>query len=557
MTLATEEKSYLIVPLGTHERKTAIMKIALIIPKNSSDGSRSFYDYKFYSNFLLSKRYISYLLAIPTLASLTPPQHKIRVFDENIEEIDYTWEADLVGISVRTMYANRAYAIARNYRGRGVKTVLGGIHPSMCPEEAKQYCDSVVVGEAENVWSTLLKDAEAGTLKKIYKAGSFTDLTKSPVTVRTSLSKDNYLQNIVQTTKGCPFHCEFCSVYAYDGQNIRNRTIAQVITEIEDINSTGSRYKKKNAIFFADDNIIANKQFARKLFKAIKPHDLNWSCQASINISQEDELLGLMRDSGCGAILIGFESISNKNLAAMHKEINQKYNYKEAIKQIQSYGIMVHSAFIVGYDFDSEAIFDELIDFIDETKLLMPLINVLTPFPGTELFKRLEKEGRIIHKDWSKYDAKHVVFKHPSLSMGELSDGYRRIVQTVYSFDSIWKKLNYYWDMDFWKNSNELDPIKFAYRLIFALRLCSMLLSRNTHRSRFILKVLPKVFSKRVRISTILTLMAYNDFAYSLEGGYDHVVDEFTDKAEIFATSVIPITPLHKEPSQPSIHPEV
>jgi radical SAM superfamily enzyme YgiQ (UPF0313 family) len=221
------------------------MKIALIIPKNSSDGSRSFYDYKFYADFLLSKKFISYLLAIPTLATLTPAHHEIRVFDENIQEIDYTWKADLVGISVRTMYANRAYAIALNYRDRGIRTVLGGIHPSMCPEEAQLYCDSVVVGEAENVWDTLLKDAEAGTLKRIYKAGSFTDLTKSPATVRTSLSKDSYLQNIIQTTKGCPYHCEFCSVYAYDGQKIRNRTIEQVITEIKDINSTGSKYKKK------------------------------------------------------------------------------------------------------------------------------------------------------------------------------------------------------------------------------------------------------------------------------------------------------------------------
>ncbi len=533
------------------------MKIALIIPKSSSDGSKSFYDYKFYADFLLSKKFISYLLAIPTLATLTPAHHEIRVFDENIQEIDYTWKADLVGISVRTMYANRAYAIALNYRDRGIRTVLGGIHPSMCPEEAQQYCDSVVVGEAENVWDTLLKDAEAGTLKRIYKAGSFTDLTKSPATVRTSLSKDSYLQNIIQTTKGCPYHCEFCSVYAYDGQKIRNRTIEQVITEIKDINSTGSRYKKKNAIFFADDNIIANKKFARELFKAIKPHNLNWSCQASINISQEDELLGLMRDSGCGAILIGFESISKDNLAAMHKEINQKYNYKEAIKKIQSYGIMVHSAFIVGYDFDSDSIFDELIEFIDETNLLMPLINVLTPFPGTELFKRLEKEGRILHKDWSRYDAKHVVFKHPSLSCEEISEGYRRIVQAAYSFDSIWKKLNYYWDIDFWKNSNDLDPVKFSWRLIFALRLCSMLLSRNTDRSRFILKILPKVFSKKVRISTILTLMAYNDFAYSLQPGHDHGVDAFTDKAGMSTDFVSTITSRPKESLQPSIHPEV
>jgi hypothetical protein len=217
---------------------------------------------------------------------------------------------------------------------------------------------------------------------------------------------------------------------------------------------------------------------------------------------------------------------------------------------------MVHSAFIVGYDFDSEEIFDELIDFIDETNLLMPLINVLTPFPGTELFKRFEKEGRILHKDWSKYDAKHVVFRHPSLSSRDLSDGYRKIVRAVYSFESIWKKLNYYWEIDFWKHSNDLDPVKFSWRLIFALRLCTMLFSRNTDRSRFILKILPKVFSKRVRISTILTLMAYNDFAYSLQSAHDHAVDELADKAAVSAGPISLIPPLHDEPLQPSIQPK-
>ncbi|MGO9146916.1 MAG: B12-binding domain-containing radical SAM protein [Desulfomonilia bacterium] len=533
------------------------MKIALVTPKNSSDGSRSFYDYKFYAEFLLSKRYISYLLAIPTLASLTPAHHEIRVFDENIEEIDYDWGADLAGISVRTMYANRAYVISRNFRNRGIRTVLGGIHPSMCPEEALQYCDSVVIGEAEDVWATLLKDAEEGTLKRLYKADAFTNLQSSPAIDRSSLSREKYLQNIVQTTKGCPFHCEFCSVYAFDGQKIRSKTIEQVIAEIRDINITGSRYKKKNAIFFADDNIIANKKFARELFEALRPHNINWSCQASINISQEDELLGLMRDSGCGAILIGFESISQKNLKAMHKEINQRYDYAEAIKKIQSYGIMVHSAFIVGYDFDSEAVFDELIDFIQDTNLLMPLINVLTPFPGTELFKRLEKEGRLLHKDWSRYDAKHVVFKHPSLSAEELTDGYGRIVRAVYSFDSIWKKLNYYWDIDFWKRPNELDPVKFSWRLIFALRLSTLLFSRNKDRSKFIMKILPKVFSKRVRISTILTLMAYNDYAYSLESGYDHAMEEVPDRIELAPEYLSPLSPLHDKPSQSIIHPDV
>ena len=203
----------------------------------------------------------------------------------------------------------------------------------------------------------------------------------------------------------------------------------------------------------------------------------------------------------------------------MHKPVNQRYDYAKAIHKIQSYKILVLSSFIVGYDFDSESTFDELKRFIQETNLLMPLINILTPFPGTQLFKRLEKEGKILHKDWSKYDTKHVVFKHPRLSQKELTDGYNNIVKSVYSFDAVWKKLNYYWDMDFWKRSNELDPVNFFYRLIFAFRLFTMLFSRNKDRSRFILKILTKVFSKRVRISTILTMMAYNDFACSLQSG--------------------------------------
>ncbi len=492
------------------------MKVALIIPRTTSDIGKSFYDCNFVSTFLLSRRYISYLLAIPTLASLTPPQHEVKIFDENIDDIDYTWEADLVGISSRTMFAKRAYAISETYRKRGVKTVLGGIHPSMCPEEALQYCDCVVIGEAEGIWPTLLRDAEDGRLKRLYKVDSFADLKASPVPIRSCLSQNRYLLDLIQTTKGCPFHCEFCSVYAFDGQTIRNKTTSQVIREVQDINASRAKYKKKNAIFFADDNIIANKQFARGLFLALAPYNINWMCQASINISEEDELLNLMRESGCGGIVIGFESISKQNLARMHKQINVRYDYLEAIKKIQSYGILVHGSFIVGYDFDSKPAFDELIYFIQESNLLMPLINILTPFPGTELFKRLEEGGRIIHKDWSEYDTRHVVFSPSKMSPEELLAEYRRIVRAVYSGEAILTRLQYYWDMDFWRRSNELDPVKFRYRLLFVIRLCTLLISRNMDRSKFIMKILPKVLSKRIRVSTIITLMSYNDFAYSL-----------------------------------------
>jgi radical SAM superfamily enzyme YgiQ (UPF0313 family) len=386
----------------------------------------------------------------------------------------------------------------------------------MCPDEALQHSDSVVVGEAENVWAAVLQDAEDGHLQKIYQAEGFAELKNSPVAVRNALTLRRYFSDVVQTTKGCPFSCEFCSVHAFDGQRIRSRTVQQVINEIQEINGSPSTYKKKKAIFFADDNIIANRRFARELFIALKECNINWMCQASINISQEEELLSLMRESGCGAIFIGFESLSQKNLSSMNKGVNKKFAFKQAIEKIQSHGILVHSSFIVGYDDDSQESFDELIEFIQKNNLLVPLLNILTPFPGTKLFKRFEKEKRILHKDWDQYDTKHVVFSPVGMSAEELLAGYRRILREVYSFDSILKKLRHYWKIDFWQQSNKLDPVKLRYRILFALRLCSLLASRNVKRSQFIILVLPRIFDRRVRISTLLTLMAYNDFAYSL-----------------------------------------
>ena len=228
------------------------MRIALIIPKNSATDGKSFYDFGFYSKFLLSRKYISYILAIPTLLASTPDKHEIRVFDENIEDIDYEWQADLVGITVRTMFAMRAYAISDIYRSRGVRTVLGGIHPSMCPDEALEHCDTIVSGEAENIWATVLQDAENGRLKRFYKAGENTNLEAGEIPNRSALSIDRYLSHMIQTTRGCPFKCEFCSVHAFNGQKIRSKTIEQVVQEVVEINRTRSKYKHKQSIFFVD-----------------------------------------------------------------------------------------------------------------------------------------------------------------------------------------------------------------------------------------------------------------------------------------------------------------
>ena len=493
------------------------MKIALIVPKTCPEGQNSFYDYAFYSKFLLSRKYISCLLAIPTLAALTPSEHEVRVFDENIEAIDYDWPADLAALSVMTMFAPRAYEICARYRARNVRTVLGGIHPSMVPEEALQYCDSVVIGEAEQTWPSLLQDVRRGRLERRYRADGPADLTCSPTPDRTLLARPRYFSENVQTTKGCPFSCEFCSVHAFDGQRIRHKTVEQVVREINDVQSSPSRYKRKKAVFFADDNLVADMRFARELIKALEPLQINWMCQASVNVGQDDELLRQMRRSGCGAIFIGFESISSEALGQMHKTVNKRHDYARVIGAIQSHGMPVQPSFILGYDSDTTETFDQLIDFVQHHHLFAPVFNILTPFPGTKLFQRLDSQNRILHRDWSQYDTRHVVFQPSRMSPDELLAGYRRVVQDVYSFESIFERLRHYWRIDFWHEHNRLDAVRLKYRLLFALRLCTLLATPNAQRAGFIARILPRVFDRRVRVSSILAQMAYNDFAYSLQ----------------------------------------
>ncbi|HBR16907.1 MAG TPA: B12-binding domain-containing radical SAM protein [Deltaproteobacteria bacterium] len=491
------------------------MKLTLITPRQGTDYEKNIYDYRYVAKFIFSKSYSGYLLAIPTLAALTPSDIEVKVTDENIEPIDFDAPTDLVGISVRTMFAKRAYEIASKFRKRGVKVVLGGIHTSMVPDEACQYADSIVVGEAEGVWQELLQDFKDNRLQKVYKRTLHPDLTQCPMPNRSLLKNNKYLLHIVQTTKGCPFFCEFCSVHAFDGTKIRHRSLEQVITDIKETQKDGIMGRKK-AIFFADDNIVADRKYAKAFFKELTSHGVSWSCQASINVSRDDEILDLMAKSGCGGILIGFESIAEDNLRQMNKKINLTQNFSEAIQKIHSHGMLVQGSFIVGHDNDTKESFKKLAEFINNNNVLFALISILTPFPGTALFKRLEKDGRILNTDWERYDSKTVVFKPKNITPLELKKGLMHVYREVYSFKSIYRKLKYFWERDFWKEQNRRNPIKFKYRILFALRLLTYLPTIDFERIKFIFKILPWVFDKRIRLTTIITLMAYNDYAYSL-----------------------------------------
>ncbi len=491
------------------------MKLTLITPRQGTENEKNIYDYRYVAKFIFSKAYSGYLLAIPTLAALTPPDVEIKVVDENIEPIDFNAPTDLVGISVRTMFAKRAYEIASRFRERGVKVVLGGIHTSMLPEEAGRHADAIVVGEAEGVWQELLNDFKKNSLKKIYKSADHPSLAECPTPNRSLLKNNKYLLHIVQTTKGCPFFCEFCSVHAFDGTKIRHRSLERVISDIKETQRDTVRERKK-AIFFADDNIVADRKYAKAFFKELIPLNVSWSCQASLNVAKDDEILKLMAESGCGGILIGFESIAEDNLRQMNKKINLTQDFSQAIQKIHSHGILVQGSFIVGHDNDTHETFQRLANFINNNNMPFALISILTPFPGTGLFKRLEKEGRVLHKEWEKYDSKTVVFRPRHMTPLELKKGFIHVYREVYSFKSIYRKLKYFWERDFWQEQNRRNPIKFKYRILFALRLLTYLPVLDFERIKFIFKILPRVFDKKVRLTTIITLMAYNDYAYGL-----------------------------------------
>ncbi|MBI3399573.1 MAG: B12-binding domain-containing radical SAM protein [Deltaproteobacteria bacterium] len=494
------------------------MKLTLITPRQGTENEKNIYDYRYVSKFIFSKAYSGYLLAIPTLAALTPPDIEVSIMDENIEPIDFDAPTDLVGISVRTMFARRAYEIASRFRERGVKVVLGGIHTSMLPDEACRYADSIVIGEAENIWHELLQDFQNRRLKKVYRSTFHPDLSHCPMPNRHLMKNNKYLLHVVQTTKGCPFFCEFCSVHAFDGTKIRHRSLEQVMADIKETQKDGIRERKK-AIFFADDNIVADRKYAKTFFKELIPYEVSWSCQASLNAAKDDEILELMAKSGCGGILIGFESIAEDNLRQMNKKINLTQDFSEAIHKIHAHAILVQGSFIVGHDNDTKETFQKLADFINNNNVLFALISILTPFPGTGLFKRLEKEGRILNRDWERYDSKTVVFKPQNMTPLELKKGFMHVYREVYSFKSIYKKLKYFWERDFWKEQNRRNPIKLKYRALFALRLLTYLSTIDFERIKFICKILPWVFDKRIRLTTIITLMAYNDYAYSLREG--------------------------------------
>ncbi len=354
-------------------------------------------------------------LALDLLAGLTPPGHDVSIIEEECEEIPLGADCDLVGLSCMTSNAPRAYRLAQEFKKRGKTVVLGGVHPTLLPDEALRYADSVVIGEAEGVWARLLEDFQNGRLQKTYHDPCPPLDRYVPVKPRKGLKKGLFHVVPVMTTRGCPYDCDFCCVHDIYGAAVRHIPVANVVRHMVD---SGGR-----AFMFLDDNIVGDRGYAKELFEAIRPLRIRWGGQASLSFVHDAALLRLARESGCGALFIGLESVSESRLGKMRKSIHTIERVGEAIQTLRKAGIYCFGSVVFGFDEDTTRAFAETLEFLEKNRVGSASMNILTPYPGTRILRQLKEEGRVFTDDWRHYNHNTVVFRPRNLTPLELIAG--------------------------------------------------------------------------------------------------------------------------------------
>ncbi|NIM04374.1 MAG: radical SAM protein [Armatimonadetes bacterium] len=372
-------------------------------------------------------------LVLPLLAALSPADVDVQLLDENVEAVDTNADVDWVAITCMTASAPRAYAISDAFRRRGIPVVMGGIHPTVLPEEAAAHADAVVIGEAEPLWREVLADLAASRLRPRYRHDGYSDLIGLPHPRRDLLRVDRYLTtNVVQTGRGCPNACSFCTVSTTSGRQYRFRPIPEVVEEVRSLSS--------GWVGFVDDNIAGNARRAKDLFAALIPLKRRWIGQADLTMARDPELLSLAARSGCQAMFIGLESLSEDNLRATHKVSNVGTDMGAAITTIHKAGIEIIGSFVLGLDGDDCGVFARTVEFAQRHKLVAAQFAVLTPFPGTAMRQQLDREGRIVDHDWSHYTMSNVVFRPRHMTDLELRAGQKYVYGRFYSLPSILKR---------------------------------------------------------------------------------------------------------------------
>lgn len=367
-------------------------------------------------------------LTLQQIAGITPRHHSVTIVDERYEDINFNAHYDLVGITSLTYNALRAYQVADVFRRRGIPVVMGGYHASTVPYEAKQHVDSVVIGEAELTWPKVLEDAERGELQPFYIAERLVEPEEIPP-ARHDIGVYTVMEPI-QASRGCPVGCEFCAMQKVEGRRFRGRPVDNVIEEMKTI--------KSKTIFFVDASLTISPPYTKSLFRRMKELNKKFHCFGNINVlADDDEFLKLASEAGVDRWYVGIESIVQENIELAGKRTNKVEIYHEAIEKIKDHGMSVTGFFMFGFDNDTPEVFEETLRFMLELDLDGISFSVVTPYPGTRLAERLEKEGRIISKDWSRYDEGNVNFVPKKMTPQELHDGIRRVAREYHSYKNI------------------------------------------------------------------------------------------------------------------------
>ena len=373
-------------------------------------------------------------LSLLTLAGLTPEHWEITVRDEHVEPVMVDDDFDLVGIQVYVSSAPRAYELARLYRGRGSRVVLGGIHPTTLPEEAARHADAVCVGPAESVWPRLLADLERGELLPRYHGVCAGSAALVPTPRRDLLNDRAYLiRHTMVTSRGCPHACRFCYKGSFWGDRYYEaRPIAALERELAGVTD--------RLVFFLDDNLLGNRAHCRALFPLLRAAGIVWQAAASLEVARDPAYLAEAYAAGCRSLFVGFESLSVENMRQARKTQNVAVGYGEAVRRFHDAGIMINGSFVFGLDEDDADVFDRTVDFCVAARLATATFHIVTPFPGTPFFAELAAAGRLLHRDWTLYDTDHAVFQPRRMTPAALEAGHQRAYRRFISAGSILRR---------------------------------------------------------------------------------------------------------------------
>ncbi|MBD3239860.1 MAG: radical SAM protein [Chitinivibrionales bacterium] len=432
---------------------------------------------------LMGKKVFSYPLGLPTVAALTPDHYDIRIVNEEVEEIPFDDPVDIVGVTTMVPTIQRAYEIVDTFRARGVPVVMGGTYATFNTDEVLEHASAVVVGEAEGAWQRCLQEFESGSMQRVYHAEETPAFTRSPPPRWDLIDTDRLLVLGVQVSRGCPYRCEFCLVSKMFGNRMRYRELDDVIAEIEQL--------PKKQLFFVDDNLTANKAYARELMQRLAPLRVSWSCQASIDVAYDTELLRAMADAGCSSILIGFESVDPSSLAETRKFHNRIQRYEEAIANVHAAGMQIIGAFIVGFDADTAEAFDHIYRFTTRNNISQVMLSTLTVLPGTDLRKRMGEEGRLVDADPRLINGVYPCMRYHNFTPEALFRGYFDLLERVYDYELLEKK-----GRALFENGAFAEPVRCPVPLSEKLRvsvtiLFTFILTLNAPRRRLFLRLFP------------------------------------------------------------------